>query len=100
MKQRRLLKDNKKRILYKKTEIFQKILKTLTLYTIRKSPLNHIIHKLFFIKLIKDNFKNRIKNYCIITGRSRGIFRKFRVSRISFRKLGSDGLFFGLKKAS
>jgi len=100
MKQRRFLKDNKKRILYKKTEIFQKILKTLTLYTTCKSSLNLILHKFFFFKLKKDNFKSRIKNYCIITGRSRGVFRKLRVSRISFRKLGSDGLFFGLKKAS
>lgn len=100
MKQRRFLKDNKKRILYKKTEIFQKILKTLTLHTTCKSSLNLILHKLLFFKLKKDNFKSRIKNYCIITGRSRGVFKKLRVSRISLRKLGSDGLFFGLKKAS
>ena len=36
----------------------------------------------------------------MITGRSRSIYRQFKVSRIELRKLGSKGLLFGLKKAS
>lgn len=100
MKQRRFLKDNKKRGLYKKTEVFQKILKVLSLYQKGLFLLGLVVQKLFLIFLSKDSFKSKIKNYCVITGRSRGIFRKMRVSRISFRKLGAEGLFFGLKKAS
>jgi ribosomal protein S14 len=100
MKQRRFLKDNNKRDLYNKTEVFQKILKVLSLYKMGGLLLSLIIHKFFLFFFVKDNFKSQIKNYCISTGRSRGVLRKMRVSRISFRKLGSEGLFFGLKKAS
>jgi ribosomal protein S14 len=100
VEQLRFLKDNNKRILYKKTEVFQKVLKVLSFYKTSKFTLNLIIRNFFFSVLVKNNFKSRTKNYCIITGRSRGVFRKMRVSRISFRKLGSEGFFFGLKKAS
>lgn len=100
MKQRRFLKDNKKRWLYKKTEVFQKILKVLSLYKMGELLLNLVVKKFYLLSLIKNNFKVQIKNYCITTGRSRGVFRKLRVSRISFRKLGAEGLFFGLKKSS
>ena len=100
MKQRRFLKDNKKRGLYKKTEVFQKILKVLGLYKVGSFLLSLISHKFYLSILVKDAFKNQIKNYCVLTGRSRGVFRKLRVSRISFRRLGSEGLFFGLKKSS
>lgn len=100
MKQRRFIKDNNKRILYKKTEVFQKILKVLNLYKTSQFRLSLVIRKFFLSLLTKDSFKGQIHNYCVVTGRSRGIFRKVRVSRISFRKLGAEGLFFGLKKAS
>jgi ribosomal protein S14 len=100
MKQRRFLKDNNKRYLYKKTEVFQKILKVLSLYKKGELLIYFIIQIFFLDLLLKNSFKSRIKNYCIVTGRSKGVFRKMRVSRITFRKLGSEGLFFGLKKAS
>jgi small subunit ribosomal protein S14 len=100
MKHRRFIKDNHKRFLYKKTEVLQTVLKVLNLYKTSKFTYSLTLRKLFCSMLVKDTFKSQVKNYCIITGRSRGIFRKVRVSRISFRKLGSEGLFFGLKKAS
>lgn len=100
MKHRRYLKDNHKRLLYKKTEVLQKVLKALNLYETSKFSYSLTLRKLFCSMLVKDILKSQVKNYCIITGRSRGIFRKVRVSRISFRKLGAEGLFFGLKKAS
>jgi ribosomal protein S14 len=100
MKQRRYLKDNEKRFLYKKTEVLQKILKVISLYKTFKSSVSLIIYKIFFFKLLKNSFKTRIKTYCVVSGRSRGVYKKMRVSRICFRELGSKGLFFGLKKAS
>jgi ribosomal protein S14 len=42
----------------------------------------------------------RIKNYCVITGRSNGICSYFKISRIKLRDLALDGLLNGIKKAS
>jgi ribosomal protein S14 len=100
MKQRRFFNDNKKRNLYKKTEVLQKLLKVLSLYKKFQYPSTLLVSNPFFSKILKNTFKSRIHNYCIITGRARGVYRKLRVSRISLRQLGSEGLYFGLKKAS
>ena len=42
----------------------------------------------------------RIRNRCNLTGRSRGYYRRFGLSRISLRELASQGKVPGLKKAS
>lgn len=42
----------------------------------------------------------RIKNICILTGRSRSIYRFLKLSRIQFRKLASQGLLPGISKYS
>lgn len=96
MKHKRQLSDIKKRTIYKNIEIFQKILKFLSLY-IQNIFISLILQFEFLHMFI---FKTFIKNYCIISGRSRSIYKNFKVSRISFREIGSKGLFFGLKKLS
>ncbi len=42
----------------------------------------------------------RIRNRCEVTGRPRGTYRKFKMSRIALRELGSQGLIPGLVKSS
>ena len=42
----------------------------------------------------------RVRNRCDLTGRSRGFYRKFRLSRIMLRELGNKGLIPGLTKSS
>ena len=42
----------------------------------------------------------RLRNRCSITGRSRGYLRKFKMSRLCFRELASDGIIPGITKAS
>lgn len=42
----------------------------------------------------------RVRNRCMLTGRSRGNYRKFGISRIMLREMGNHGLIPGLKKAS
>jgi small subunit ribosomal protein S14 len=42
----------------------------------------------------------RIRNRCEITGRSRSVYRKSKLSRIALRELGSKGLVPGLVKSS
>ncbi len=42
----------------------------------------------------------RLKVRCEITGRTRGVYRKFKLSRIKFRELAHQGLLPGVSKAS
>jgi small subunit ribosomal protein S14 len=42
----------------------------------------------------------RIRNRCEVTGRPRGNYRKFKMSRIALRELGAQGLIPGLVKSS
>jgi small subunit ribosomal protein S14 len=42
----------------------------------------------------------RIRNRCEITGRARGYYRKFKISRIALRELGNQGMIPGLNKSS
>jgi small subunit ribosomal protein S14 len=48
----------------------------------------------------RNSSKIRIRNRCELTGRSRGVYRKFKLSRICIRNLASLGLIPGLVKAS
>lgn len=96
---KRKLKDIKKRHLFKKTEFFQQVLKVLLLLKADLSS-KYLIQKKLILTFLIDIFKTRTRNYCIITGRPRGVYSFVKVSRIMFRELGSQGLFFGLKKSS
>lgn len=51
-------------------------------------------------KLPRDSASIRIRNRCEITGRPRGVYNKFGLSRNKLRELGSKGLVPGLIKAS
>ena len=48
----------------------------------------------------RNSSKTRIRNRCELTGRSRGYYRKFRLSRIMLREMGNKGLIPGLTKSS
>lgn len=50
--------------------------------------------------LPKNSSKVRLKNFCSLTGRSRGYIRLFGISRIMFKKLVSLGYIPGVKKIS
>jgi small subunit ribosomal protein S14 len=51
-------------------------------------------------KLPRDGSPIRVRNRCVITGRSRGYYRAFGLSRIKFRELASEGMIPGITKAS
>jgi len=51
-------------------------------------------------KLPRDSSPTRSRMRCQITGRSRAVLRKFKVSRIMLRELALAGYIPGLKKAS
>ncbi len=48
----------------------------------------------------RNGAKTRHRNRCELTGRARGVYRKFKLSRIKLRELGSFGKVPGLTKAS
>ena len=50
--------------------------------------------------LPRDSSRVRIRNRCEITGRSRGVYRKFSLSRIKVRELSMSGALPGVTKAS
>lgn len=51
-------------------------------------------------KLPRDSSASRVRNRCKITGRSRGVYRKFGLSRVKLREAAMRGEVPGLKKAS
>lgn len=51
-------------------------------------------------KLPKNASPVRIKNRCVVSGRSHGYLRAFGLSRITFRELAREGKIPGIKKAS
>jgi small subunit ribosomal protein S14 len=55
---------------------------------------------LMLAKLPRNSARNRVRNRCALTGRPRGFHRKFGLSRIALRELGSTGQIPGLVKAS
>lgn len=50
--------------------------------------------------LPKNGAAERVRNRCQITGRPRGVYRKFMVSRIVFREFAHRGFIPGVTKAS
>ena len=55
---------------------------------------------LLLAKLPRNGARVRVRNRCSLTGRPRGNYRKFGMSRIALRELGSSGQIPGLVKAS
>ena len=65
--------------------------------------LPHSLRYAFILKLNtlpRNSISVRVRNRCVLTGRSRGIIRHFKCSRISLRELVSGGQVPGLTKSS
>ena len=56
--------------------------------------------RLKLAKLPRNGAAVRVRNRCSLTGRPRGFYRKFRISRIAVRELASAGLIPGMVKSS
>ena len=48
----------------------------------------------------RNTSKVRVRNRCLLTGRSRGYLRRFRLSRLEFRRLALQGMISGVTKSS
>lgn len=51
-------------------------------------------------KLPRNSSPVRLRNRCALTGRPRGYYRKFGLSRIELRRLALEGKIPGIRKAS
>ena len=51
-------------------------------------------------ELPRDSSKVRVRNRCKLTGRTRGVYRKFGLSRIKLRELSMSGELPGVVKSS
>lgn len=51
-------------------------------------------------ELPKNGAATRLRNRCAVSGRPRGYYRKFGISRIALRELGSKGQLPGVVKSS
>ena len=53
-----------------------------------------------FESIPRNSSPSRRRNRCWVTGRSRGFYKDFGLSRHVLREMGNDGLIPGLKKSS
>jgi small subunit ribosomal protein S14 len=56
--------------------------------------------RLKLAELPRNSSPVRVRNRCLLSGRPRGTYRKFKLSRIALRELASVGLIPGMVKAS
>ncbi len=56
--------------------------------------------RLKLAELPRNSSPNRVRNRCELTGRPRGNYRKFKLSRIALRELASTGQIPGMVKSS
>ena len=56
--------------------------------------------RLKLAELPRNSAPTRIRNRCELTGRPRGFYRKFKISRIALRELASSGMIPGMVKSS
>jgi small subunit ribosomal protein S14 len=53
-----------------------------------------------FAKLPRNSCPTRLKRRCQVSGRPRGYYRKFGISRIALRELAHQGMLPGVRKSS
>jgi small subunit ribosomal protein S14 len=56
--------------------------------------------RLKLAKLPRNASAVRVRNRCLITGRPRSVYRKFKMSRIALRELAASGQIPGMVKSS
>lgn len=97
--QKKIKKNIKQRYLFqnleKKRLIYKIISKNLNL---QKNIRWKVQQKWFFFN--QNSSLTRIKNLCVLTGRTRSVYRLFKISRIQLRKLASEGFLPGVSKYS
>jgi small subunit ribosomal protein S14 len=63
-------------------------------------PEERFAAQLKLAELPRNSSETRVRNRCSLTGRPRGYYRKFKLSRIALRELASSGQIPGMVKSS
>ncbi len=64
------------------------------------APEERFAAQLKLSELPRNSSATRVRNRCSLTGRPRGYYRKFKMSRIAVRELASSGQIPGMLKSS
>ena len=94
-----LQKDKKKRRLFQKVEKDQRVWKAILFDENQSEEKRHLAHKKLN-ELGRIGSKTKIKNRCLLSGRSKSVYRKFKISRIELRELALKGGIPGWTKVS
>jgi small subunit ribosomal protein S14 len=70
------------------------------IYDKNVSPGERFIAQMKLAAMPRTSSSTRIHNRCVVTGRARGFYRKFGISRIMLREMAAEGLIPGVHKAS
>ena len=94
-----IVKNNKKKAIAHKYHEHREELKVKSI-DMKLSLEERMEFRLKLNKLPRNSSMSRNKVICELTGRSRGNYRKFGLSRLAFRKLALEGKIPGVTKAS
>lgn len=78
----------------------KRVIATVAKYAERRRALKAAGDYAGLARLPRDASPTRIRSLCALTGRSRGVYRKFKISRIKLRELALEGKVPGMRKAS
>ena len=92
-------KNNRRRKLVKKYAAKWALLKAIA-SDMSKPADERFAARLKMAKLPRNSHPTRVRNRCALTGRARGNYRKFGISRLMLRELASQGMIPGVTKSS
>jgi len=78
----------------------ERVIATVAKYAERRQALKDAKDYAGLARLPRDASPTRVRNLCALTGRSRSVYRKFKISRIKLRELALEGKVPGMRKAS
>ena len=81
-------------------ERMKRIERTIAKYREKRQQLKKAGNYAALARLPRDASPTRVRRLCALTGRSRGVYRKFKISRIMLRELALQGKIPGMRKAS
>lgn len=93
------LRDNHRRILAAQHELRRRLYKAMANDPSLPEEVREE-NRYRLAKLPRNSSFTRLRNRCVFTGRARGVYAAFRMSRLVFRDLASRGMLNGIKKAS
>ena len=100
MAKKSAVERNKKRIRMSKRDSAKRAQLKETVRDRSLSPEERFQAVISLADLPRNGAANRVRNRCEVTGRSRGYYRKLKMSRISLRDLASKGQIPGMTKSS